>query len=329
MRVLGFQGLMLLCATVIVGGCTEADSNLFRNTVVSFDSENFARTPFSCSNHSLNWQDVDDWYYQLQNMDFAQLAQTQYDLIVMDSEPRVPLNSNVIDRIRCDGNGEKLVLAYLPIGKAEDFRNYWQEGWGLGNPAWLAKPNLGWEGEYLVRYWDTEWQNIIYGSEDSRLDVIIEAGFDGVVLDAADVYNDFLDENPNAVVDMHSLITDIRDYAIAQTGNSNFGVFVQNTEEQINNTSIDWLSSVTGIIKQSHWFESVDRAVAPELSVQYEQDLSQWISAGKPVLTVDYSVNSDNIRQVYEFGDDRGYVPLVVPSIRLDSVSIPEGYEPD
>lgn len=299
------------------------------NAVIGFDRNNWAGQPYDCPQHSLAWSDVNDWYYQVQNMDYVDLAMSKYDLIVMDSEPTTPLNSNVIDRIRCDGDGEKLVLAYLPIGKAEEFRNYWQSDWTFDDPSWLAEPNGGWPGEYIVRYWDPDWKDIILGSPESRLDVILDAGFDGVVLDGVDVYQSFVEENPSAIADMHSFVNEIRDYAIANSGNSDFGIFVQNTEELINEPSIDWAGNLTGIIKLSHFYAPVDQPVESTLSNWYIEQLSHWTAAGKIVLSIDYATSAQNIANVFSAAAERGYVALTVPSRDLDRLDTPQGYEPD
>ena len=39
-----------------------------------------------------------------------------------------------------------------------------------------------------MRYWNSEWQNIIYGNENAYLDKITHAQFDGVYLDIIDVF---------------------------------------------------------------------------------------------------------------------------------------------
>jgi len=44
-----------------------------------------------------------------------------------------------------------------------------------------------------VQYWDTEWQEIIYGNSESYLKKIIDAGFDGVYLDIIDAFEYFED----------------------------------------------------------------------------------------------------------------------------------------
>lgn len=39
-----------------------------------------------------------------------------------------------------------------------------------------------------MKYWETDWQSLIYGSSTSYLDKIIDAGLDGVYLDIIDAY---------------------------------------------------------------------------------------------------------------------------------------------
>ena len=84
--------------------------------------------------------------------------------------------------------GTRLVIAYMSIGEAEDYRYYWQTAWQAESPAWLAAENPVWAGNYKVRYWDRDWQSIIYGNDDSYLRKILAAGFDGVYLDIIDAF---------------------------------------------------------------------------------------------------------------------------------------------
>ena len=79
----------------------------------------------------------------------------------------------------------------MSIGEAEDYRYYWREDWVAEPPSWLADENPDWPGNYKVRYWDTDWQSIIYGTGDSYLGQILAAGFDGVYLDIIDAFEYF------------------------------------------------------------------------------------------------------------------------------------------
>jgi cysteinyl-tRNA synthetase len=81
------------------------------------------------------------------------------------------------------------VIAYMSIGEAESYRFYWQPGWTVGNPGFLEEENSDWPGNYKVRYWDAEWQKIIF----EYLTRIVQAGFDGVYLDIVDAYEYFED----------------------------------------------------------------------------------------------------------------------------------------
>jgi cysteinyl-tRNA synthetase len=76
----------------------------------------------------------------------------------------------------------------MSIGEAEDYRYYWESDWDNRPPDWLGKENPVWEGNYRVKYWDREWQALIYGTASSYLEKIIEAGFDGVYLDLIEAF---------------------------------------------------------------------------------------------------------------------------------------------
>lgn len=116
---------------------------------------------------------------------------TNYDLIVMDLffEDGTPFTSSEVDQLRSKANGGKrMVISYMSIGEAEDYRYYWLPEWNSQKPSWMDAENPDWAGNYKVHYWDPEWQGIIYGYDTSYLRKIIEAGFDGVYLDIVDAF---------------------------------------------------------------------------------------------------------------------------------------------
>ena len=97
--------------------------------------------------------------------------------------------SSEINQLKSKANGgRRLVIAYMSIGEAEDYRYYWQNDWNNNEPAWMDKENPNWEGNFKVKYWYEDWQNVIYGSENSYLDKILDVGFDGVYLDIIDAF---------------------------------------------------------------------------------------------------------------------------------------------
>ena len=59
------------------------------------------------------------------------------------------------------GGGKRIVISYLSIGEAEDYRGYWKKEWSKKWPKWIVKENPDWKGNYIVKYWNSEWKNVI------------------------------------------------------------------------------------------------------------------------------------------------------------------------
>ena len=121
------------------------------------------------------------------------LTATNYDLLIVDlyygDRPLTPAETA---RLKHKANGgRRLVLSYMSVGEAADYRPYWKKEWDSERPHWLAEPNPEWPGSYKARYWSREWHDILYGREDAYLDRIIAAGFDGAFLDVMDAWQYF------------------------------------------------------------------------------------------------------------------------------------------
>jgi len=118
---------------------------------------------------------------------------TNYDAVIMDLyvENEV-FTAAEINQIRQKANGGKrLVICYMSIGEAENYRYYWNSSWDNSNPGFLEAENPDWPGNYKVQYWNENWQDIIYKNPDSYLSKIQGAGFDGVYLDIIDAFEYF------------------------------------------------------------------------------------------------------------------------------------------
>lgn len=118
---------------------------------------------------------------------------TNYDVLIMDLyRENESFTASEIARLKQKANGgTRMVICYMSIGEAEDYRYYWRSTWSSGNPSWLTEQNPDWPGNYKVKYWDTSWQDIIYRNDDSYLDKILIAGFDGVYLDIIEAFEYF------------------------------------------------------------------------------------------------------------------------------------------
>ena len=118
---------------------------------------------------------------------------TNYDYIIMDYFYNgEAFTAAQIDSLKQKSNGgRRLLICYMSIGEAENYRYYWQSDWKIGNPTFIAKENPDWAGNYTVKYWEPEWQSIIFGNDNSYLKKILDAGFDGVYLDIIDAFEQF------------------------------------------------------------------------------------------------------------------------------------------
>ncbi|HPB65110.1 MAG TPA: endo alpha-1,4 polygalactosaminidase [Spirochaetales bacterium] len=123
---------------------------------------------------------------------------SDYDLVIMDlfyedaDGVATALSQTDLDTIRDkSGGGRRLLVCYMSVGEAEDYRYYWDESWDDEPPSWIAGENPYWAGNYKVEYWDSGWKAVLYGSSGAYLDRVIAAGFDGVYLDIIDAFEYF------------------------------------------------------------------------------------------------------------------------------------------
>lgn len=116
---------------------------------------------------------------------------TNYDVLIMDLffNDGVTFSKAEIEQLKNKANGGKrMIVCYMSIGEAENYRYYWNPTWNSNAPIWLDSLNPDWPGNYKVKYWNADWQAIIYGNSNSYLEKIIAAGFDGIYLDIIDAF---------------------------------------------------------------------------------------------------------------------------------------------
>lgn len=118
------------------------------------------------------------------------IADTNFDMVTIDLFFNVvPLTAKDVEQLKTKANGGKrLIIAYVNIGAAENWRYYWNQNWKLNNPTWLKKKYAGYDDEIYVQFWHDDWKKIIYGNPESYLKRIIDAGFDGAFLDNVEAY---------------------------------------------------------------------------------------------------------------------------------------------
>lgn len=130
-----------------------------------------------------------DNYSSKQDMINA-ISATNFDVVLIDLFFNgTEFTSSEINLLKTKANGgQRLVISYINIGSAEKFRYYWKKGWGLHHPLWLKRKYDGYEDEFWVKFWKKDWQDIIYGNDNSYMKKILIAGFDGAYLDNVEAY---------------------------------------------------------------------------------------------------------------------------------------------
>ena len=275
-----------------------------------------------------NLSAANDFLYQLQNYDLRAIGNSAYDLLVMDysagGDDETAFSAAQIAGLKHSPGGDKIVLAYMSIGEAENYRFYWQAGWSPGNPPWLDAENPDWEGNYKVRYWDPAWQAIIFDYTDRLLD----ASFDGAYLDIIDAYEYYSEQGrTTAAQEMVAFVAAIR--AHARTRNPDFYIFPQNAAELAEMVP-GYLSHVDGIGQEDiyYGYDGDDVMTPAAVTAEVESHLDIFRRSGKLVLTVDYAATPAHVDDAYAKSRAKGYVPFV--AVRdLDQLIINPGHEPD
>lgn len=145
----------------------------------------------------IHLNDVKNYLYLINNSTFdtkveylEALRKNNADLLIIDLYYlSFKLSSQDVNSLKTKSNGGKRkVIAYMNIGAAENWRDYWNSDWKLKKPGWLKKKYPEYDNEIIVEYWHPTWQKIIYQGKDSYLQKIIDTEFDGVYLDNVEAY---------------------------------------------------------------------------------------------------------------------------------------------
>lgn len=255
--------------------------------------------------------------YQLQNYDLEALAEVQAGLYIIDysweGDDETRFTVAELDTLRTLSDTK--ILAYLSIGEAEDYRWYWDNNWESDPPNWFGETNPEWEGNYKVRYWEQEWQNIVY----NYLDKIIETGFDGVYLDIIDAYEYWGPEGESgfdretAEQEMVDFVVTISEYG--KSADPEFLVYSQNGEAL--GTHPEYIEAVDGIGREDVWYNDNETQNDTETTLNY---LELFRGAGKQVIVVDYPTDPALIANFIEKAEEQGY--SWYPGVReLDLIS--------
>lgn len=314
---------------------------------------------------------VRHWGYRLQGsstsgtsskLSVGQLKMAPHDLIVMDfskdGSDEGAFTLAQIESLKGRKNANSVIVSYIAIGEASDYRDHWQDDWTTYTgkdqraagalsgkaPAWLGAWNETWPNSRKVRYWDPGWQAVIFNKDGTGwLDKIIAAGFDGAYLDIIDGYYHWscvadratcLDGDPKTERDAAARMIDfvVALAAHARETNPEFLVIPQNgayiidaLEDEDHRRRDAYLDAISAIACE----DLFHRGDAPENN-GFNPDkeaidtlVADFIDGGKPVLAVDYLSEPEKVAAFYAAAVAKGFLPYAAPSRELSKLGAP------
>ncbi len=309
------------------------------------------------SGERLMLSEVEFWAYQIQMINEPgvedALANSNYDMLVLEptrtdwsSSDREFDTKGFIQRLKStmasDGIHNKLVIAYIDIGEAEDWRWYWtwSKDWDCVSPKPADWPDYiitcdpdGWSGNYPVAYWDSDWKDVIiygnnqdsspWGDYNSAIDEAIRDGFDGIYIDWVEAYEDpdveaaAIAAGLDPAVEMINFIAEMRAYALAR--NPDFLIIQQNAA-QLGADHPELFDHIDAIAQEAIWFDGdatddwsdpqgYDIPTDPSLTDWYITNLGKYREAGLPIFNCEYALAFAD--EAYANSYAQGFIPYV------------------
>jgi cysteinyl-tRNA synthetase len=318
---------------------------------------------------------VRHWGYQLQGeadkdgsthpLDVTDLAAQPHDLIVMDfssdGSDRHAFKPKQIDTLKKRPGTQSVIVSYISIGEASDYRDHWQDGWtkftdedqkAAGEltdkaPAWLGAWNENWPNSRKVRYWDPAWQAIIFNDQKTGwLDKIVAAGFDGAYLDIIDGYyhwgceiaqsNECRDGDPRTELEAAARMIDfvVALAKHARKTNPKFLIIPQNgayiidaLEDEDHPRRDTYLESFNAIACEDLFCrgdEPENNTFNPDEDA-IDALVRDFIDSKVPVLSVDYLDDEKKMAKFYKAAVAKGFLPYAAPKRELNEMG--EAYD--
>ena len=318
---------------------------------------------------------VRNWGYQLQGssgkkgggktkpLNTADLVRVAHDLIVIDSQKDGTLKNAFtraeVEQLKNRDDAQSVIVSYMSIGEASDYRDHWHDDWttytdadqrAAGEPTdtapkWLGAWNENWPNSRKVRYWDPEWQKIIFNKEKTGwLDRIVAAGFDGCYLDIVDGYyhwgceiaqsDDCREGDPKTERDSAARMIDfiVALAKHARKTNPEFIVIPQNgayiidaLEDEDHPRRDAYLEAINAIACEDLFFKGdnvENNPFAPD-----EDAISalgrDFLEQGIVVLSVDYISDKKKIAKFYDAATEQGFLPYAAPKRELNVMGPP------
>lgn len=302
-----------------------------------------------------------NWGYQLQasgGLKVGDLAAQPHDMLVIDPSrdgtDAKRFSASEVAEIKAD---RSILAAYVSIGEASDFRDYWDKDWTTTGkasgkltdaaPDWLGPLNPDWPESRKVRYWDDDWQDIIFNDQGTgELDNIVSTGFDAAYLDIVDAYYFWGEEikdsqrEPGDPRNEKQAAQRMVDFAVemaehARETNPDFFLIPQNGAwiiDALKTGKTDtarieaYYEVIGGIGIEDLYFRGGDkdennRFKPDEQTIRVLQ--RDFLNRGIPVYVTDYITGDKRIAKFEKAALDDGFIPYAAPSRDLDVMGPP------
>jgi cysteinyl-tRNA synthetase, unknown class len=265
------------------------------------------------------FKDAKSWAFQLKNLgaeEQAKIAASPFDLVVIDSakfegDREVPLTREEVERMKKKPDGSRrIVISYFSVGEAENYRSYWRPEWNKNKPSWVGKENKEWKENFLVKYWEPTWQNIVFGNPQSFADRVINSGFDGFYVDRADAYY-YYGDTPDMRKRMKDFIIKLTNYM--RSKKPDVGILVQNAEELLDDPA--YVQAIDGIAKEDLLYGITHKEEPNKKSdVDWSGKLLKDAQAkGKKIFVIEYLSKPNYIEDAGKRLAEMGFVMYTGP----------------
>ena len=227
---------------------------------------------------------------------------SKFDLVMVDPDEYTE------EDVLALKTGGKIVIAYLSVGEAEDYRWFFSRV----KQDWLRGENPDWPGNFYVDVNKPGWRHLLL---NTVIPDILGKGFDGLYLDTVDTAGPY--NFPEMEPGMVALVKEIRrsfpgKILIA----SNAGFIIKDIFSSVDALAVEDLFSYYD--HEGKFYEKTSRTVRRPLI----RDLLSIRKKYKlPIFTIDYAKPADRslIRYAYRSSLSYGFIPYV-GTVELDKI---------
>ena len=235
------------------------------------------------------------------------LMHRRFDVVILEMED---LTSSTVEALRGRCH---LLLAYVNLGYAEDWRPYWSE---VSGESWIHE-STGYEGEHFIEFWHPGWRDVTL----RLIDEAYRLGFEGVLLDNVDASTILLDLNFTWCrgVDTEELMIQLVENisrAVEERYGPDFQLYINIGSALRLLRDGRLLSSIDGVLREELWHIYRD-GVSVEASREEVEEALRWLRearwSGKVVLVSDPIEDGGEAREFIARCREEGFKPIPQP----------------